>query len=104
MSRGVARLNDRTTGTCYHSSHLTPITVGGTIITASSTYIVNGRGAARLKDLVKTDCGHTDAINSASGTCIADPEPVARLNDTVGENGVYVATIITASTDVIADD
>lgn len=97
--RGVARYNDATLGTCKHPSH-PPITVGGKIITASGTLVVNGRAVARLNDLVKTDCGHYDYINSASGTVIGDPEPVARLNDTVGKNGIYVAKIITASGDV----
>lgn len=104
MSKGVARLGDTTSGTCYHPSHLVPISVSGTITSASSTYIVNGRGAARLDDQVTTSCGHTDYINSASGTCIADPKPVARLGDTVGKNGIYIATITSASGDVIADD
>lgn len=97
--RGIARLNDRTLGTCKHPSH-PPITVGGKIISASGTINVNSRPTARLNDIVKTDCGHYDYINSASGTVIGDPQPVARLNDTVGKNGIYVAKIITASGDV----
>jgi uncharacterized Zn-binding protein involved in type VI secretion len=100
MSRGVARLHDRTLGTCSHPSHL-PITVGGKIITASGTVNVNNRKTARLGDTVLTDCGHTSIIVTASGTVSSTTErgtKVARLGDSIG-NGPYVATIITASTD-----
>jgi uncharacterized Zn-binding protein involved in type VI secretion len=101
MSRGVARVDDRTYGTC--TAHLTPITTGGTITSGSSTIVVNDRKAARLGDTVTADCGHTSEITSASSTVIGDEPPIARLDDTVGK-GPYTATIISASSDVFADE
>lgn len=101
MSRGVARVDDRTYGTC--TAHLTPITTGGTITSGSPTIVVNDRAAARLGDIVVADCGHTSEITSASSTVIGDEPPIARLDDTVGK-GPYTATIISASSDVFADE
>lgn len=95
MSKGDARLNDKTLGTCsIHGPN-----IKGTIITSSSNVITNGKGVARLGDKVKADCGHVSTIISASSTEIANGKPVARLNDKVG-NSPYVAEIITASTDI----
>lgn len=96
MSRGTARLNDRTIGTCSHPSHQTPITVGGTIVTASADTKVNERGVARISDIVRTDCGHTSKIITGSGTVKVNDRKHARLNDRVG-NGPYDARIVTAS-------
>lgn len=98
MARGVARLRDRTTGTCSHPSHPVPITIGGKIITASGDTSANGRGVARLRDIVLTDCGHRSKIITASGTNKTNGRPTARLNDRVGD-GPYSARIITASGD-----
>lgn len=95
--RGAARLNDKTYGTCYDSSHTTPINVGGKIITASSDATVNNRGMARLGDIVRTDCGHLSKIITASpNTDTNQHAGTARLNDQVGD-GPYIARIITAS-------
>ena len=94
--RGIARVTDRTLGTCSHPSHPVPITVGGTIETGSPNVQDQNLPIARLDDRVKTDCGHVDYINSASGT-IENIKLVARLNDTVGRDGIYNANIITAS-------
>lgn len=98
MPRPTARLNDRTIGTCSHPSHLVPITVGGSITTASSDTTVNQRGVARLNDKVTTDCGHVSYIITASSDTFANSRGVARLNDKVG-NGPYSAEIITGSSD-----
>lgn len=98
MARGVARLRDRTDGTCSHPSHPVPIRTGGKIITASGDTSANGRGVARLNDTVLTDCGHTGKIITASGTNKTNGRPTARLNDRIGR-GDYVATIVSASGD-----
>lgn len=98
MARGVARLNDRTTGTCSHPSHEVPITIGGRIITASGDTKANGRGVARLDDIVLTDCGHRSKIITGSGDTKTNGRLTARLNDRVGA-GPYSARIITASSD-----
>jgi len=101
--RGIARLNDRTFGTCSHPSHRTPIQVGGKIVTASGNTNVNSRAIARLGDTVLTDCGHTSKIITASPTATANGQTgVARINDKVGA-GPYVANIITASGDTFTN-
>jgi uncharacterized Zn-binding protein involved in type VI secretion len=98
MARGVARLRDRTDGTCSHPSHPVPIRVGGRIITASGDTKANTRGIARLNDVVLTDCGHRSKIITGSGDHKTNGRPTARLRDRVG-NGPYSATIVTASGD-----
>ena len=95
--RGIARVGDRTLGTCYHPSHSSPVSnMGGTIITGSPNLQDQSKPIARLDDCVETDCGHRDYINSASGT-IENIKLIARLSDTVGREGIYKADIITAS-------
>ena len=96
--KGAARLNDLTSGVCYHPSHPVPFPTKGRIVTASPTVFINSRGAARLDDNVMTDCGHTDQIMTASGDTW-NIKPFARLGDTVGKSGIYKATIVTASGD-----
>lgn len=98
---GIARLGDRTLGTC--TAHRSPITVGGTIVTASGNTFVNNKPSARLGDKVLTDCGHTGLIVTASPNVDNNTRGgVARLGDMVGA-GPYTAKIISASGDVIAN-
>lgn len=95
----VARLGDRTMGSCsVHGSG-----IGGTISSASSTITVNNIPAARLGDTVDADCGHVATIISAGMN--TDPNNkggIARLNDQVG-NSPYTATIVSASSTVKAN-
>jgi uncharacterized Zn-binding protein involved in type VI secretion len=94
MSRGVARLDDQTMGSCsVHGGN-----IGGKIISASADVITNNRGVARLGDKVKADCGHEAVIITASPTKFANNRGVARLDDEVGDSP-YTAHIITASPD-----
>jgi|AntRauTorcE11898_2_1112593.scaffolds.fasta_scaffold35213_2 uncharacterized Zn-binding protein involved in type VI secretion len=97
MSRGLARFGDRTFGTCTHPSHLSPISIGGTIVGGSGTVTSNNISNARLGDQVITDCGHLDVIINGSPTVTANNIGVARLGDQTGGLGTYFATIITAS-------
>lgn len=92
---GIARLGDRTMGTC--SCHETPITVAGTIISASSDVIVNARGVARVGDTVQADCGHTATIITGKPNHLVNGRQVARLGDEF--DGCYSGVIITASPD-----
>lgn len=104
--RGIARIGDKTLGTCYHPSHPPLENMGGTIITGSGNMQDQGKPVARLDDCVLTDCGHRDYINSTSGTITNDAglaKKVARLADTVGRDRIYVAQIITASTVTTGD-
>lgn len=101
MSRGVARLNDRTFGTC--SAHPVPLATGGSIITASGNTSCNNRPVARLGDTVLADCGHTSLIITASPNSDTNSRGgTARLGDKVGA-GPYDATIITASGDTFTN-
>lgn len=97
MSRGAARLNDKTLGVCSHPSHI-PQTVQGRIITASGDTIVNGRPVARLGDKVLSSCGHIGIICTAATSENTNKKVgTARLNDKT--TGFYKARIITASSD-----
>lgn len=96
MSNGIARLGDKTFGTCSDSSHDTPIQVGGKIVTASGTSSINNRGIARLGDTVKTDCEHEGKIITGSDNYYVDGRQTARLGDKIG-NGPYDAKIVTAA-------
>lgn len=99
MSRGAARLNDKTLGVCSHPSHLVPITVRGRIITASGDTSVNNRPVARLGDKVLSSCGHIGTICTAATSENTNKKAgTARLNDKT--TGVYKARIITASSNV----
>ena len=95
----VARLGDRTMGSCsVHGGG-----IGGTITSASPTITVNNIPAARLGDQVTADCGHTATIISAGMN--TDPNNVggiARLGDQVG-NSPYTAQIVSASPTVNAN-
>jgi len=99
--RGVARLNDRTIGTCSHPSHDVPLTnMGGKIITARGDVYTNNRPTARQGDTVLSDCGHKGKIITSASTVETSgaSKNIARLGDTT--EGDYVARIITASGNV----
>ena len=102
--RGVARLGDRTHGTCFHPSHNPPLVTGGTIITGSPDDLTNEKLTARLGDKVLTDCGHIAEIITGSPSVITNDKLTARLADKVDNGAPYKATIITASQDRILDD
>ena len=104
MARGIARLGDRTHGTCYHPVHVPPLVTGGTIITGSPDDLTNEKLTARLTDKVLTDCGHTAEIITGSPSVITNDKLTARLGDKVDNGAPYKATIITASPDRMADD
>lgn len=97
--RGVARLGDRTLGSCsIHGP-----SIGGTIVSASPDVFANIRGIARLADNVQADCGCMSLIITACGTVHANVRGIARINDlVVGPS--YTASIVTCSPDVHADD
>ena len=96
MGRGIARVGDRTTGTCsVHGS------VGGTIISGSTNTVVNSRLEARIGDTVLADCGDTGIISSGSSSIVTNGRVTARIGDSV--SGTYSATIISGSADTIGD-
>lgn len=103
MGRPVARLGDRTFGTCFHPAHI-PLKIGGTIITASPDDLTNNKPTARLGDLVKTDCGHIAEIITGSPNVLCNDRPVARLGDKIDNKAPYKAEIVTASPDRLAEE
>lgn len=95
MGRAMARLGDKCYGVC--TSHTTPITVEGLIISASETFKMNGRGVARLGDKVRSNCGHEGIIYTGDETTYIDGRPHARLGDKF--KGEYTGEIISVSED-----
>jgi len=92
----TVRLHDATVGVCCCHAGCIPMT--GIIITASSDNHVNGRGKARLTDVVLGACGHTGVIATASTDCHANGLGVARVGDTT--TGCLITTIVTGSDNV----
>ena len=93
MSIPIARLGDKTIGSCkIHGPG-----IGGTIITSSTNCYANGLGIARLGDTIKANCGHTATIVTSSTVDYANNLGIARLGDK--GSGVYTCTIISGSTD-----
>lgn len=95
----VARLTDRTMGTCF--CHVVPLSIGGSIVTASTDTFANNLGVARVTDTVLADCGHTGTIVTGSPDTFANGLKVARVGDTT--QGCYVAQIVTGSPDTYAN-
>ncbi len=92
---GVARIGDKTIGTCHcHNPELT--NVKGTIVTGSPDHTCDSFGIARLGDTILADCGHTAKIITASTVRFVNGRGVARLGDKGGDD-CYECTIITAS-------
>lgn len=96
MSRAFSRVGDRTWGICRDPSHNRPIEIGGVIITASPDSTINNRAAARLGDLVESDCSHISRIITCSPDVTSNNRGQARIGDRVGD-GPYEAVIITGS-------
>ena len=108
MTRGVARIDDLTDGTCYHPTHNPPLQTKGRIISASGDVNVNSRKIARVDDHVQADCGHISKIITGSPDSGGDSKGVARLDDLVGgeiegDQNYYKARIITSSPNVSAN-
>lgn len=95
MDRKIARVGDRAQGICYHPSHDSPISTGGTIITGSNKCYDEGKKIARVGDKVLTDCGHMGTIISGADKNYDEDKKIARVGDKV--SNVFVATIITGS-------
>jgi uncharacterized Zn-binding protein involved in type VI secretion len=87
-----ARKDDRTTGTCYHPSHLEPISIGGKITGSAAKTVIENKLAARVGDEVTSDCGHKGKIILASGNILAEGKRLARAGDPF--SGDYVGTIV----------
>jgi uncharacterized Zn-binding protein involved in type VI secretion len=94
--RGRARLGDKLKGVCRHSSHDSPFTTQGTIITASPNVKTNSRGQARVGDKVRTECGHEDQIVTGSPAVKTNGRLTARLGD-MTSGDTFEAKIVTAS-------
>jgi uncharacterized Zn-binding protein involved in type VI secretion len=75
--------------------------MSGPIVTFSPDTIVNGRGTARLADVVVGFCGHPGNIVTASPNVNCNGRGIARLGDMVV--GCTIGSIITSSGDVNAN-
>ena len=88
----LARQDDATWGICHHSSHETPITVGGHILTAAEKTKCEGKLVARVGDTVISDCNHTGEIYEGSKTEVyCEGKLVARKKDRF--KGDYIGEI-----------
>lgn len=99
MGLPAARITDQTYGTCYDSSHMTPNSTGGMILTGSSNVFENGLSAASIGDIVLSYCGHVGIIITGSGNVMVNGKPHARLSDI--HSGTYQGTIISGSGNVM---
>lgn len=100
--RNVARLNDKTFGTCCHPDHKGCVPMRGRVITGSSDTFCNNRSVARLNDIVVPDCGHDRApIVTGSNTVFTNSRGTARINDNV-QGKYYSAVIVTGSPNTFA--
>lgn len=95
----VARMTDIFSGICV--CHISPIPMGGTIVTASGDVNSNELGSARVGDIVVGYCGHTGLIVTSSGDVNINERGVARVGDLVV--GCLVGTIVTGSGDTFAN-
>lgn len=93
-----ARLNDSCYGTCYHSSHESPIPIGGKILNGSSNVMINGLPSVRMGDTVISDCGHTGTIITGSSKTMINGLPAATM--TCSFTGDYIGTILGGSSNV----
>jgi len=91
----IARIGDKTSGTCFHPDHSPPLSTGGTITGSSGTCHTEGPRNARVGDSVKSDCGHSGSIVSGSGTVFDEGAKLARMGDSV--DGTYKATITSSA-------
>ena len=88
-----ARVGDTTQGFCTHSIHLPniPFATGGTITSGAGKTTDEGPAAARVGDVVTSNCGHGGTINSGSGKVIIEGAAAARVGDSF--SGTYSGTI-----------
>lgn len=102
----VARLGDRTFGTCYrdHSGAegLQTFTGGGTITGGSPDTYAEGKQVARRGDEVTADCGHKSKIVGGSATVYTNNKATARRGDAVAD-GPYLAEITGGAASVYAE-
>lgn len=92
----IARVGDKTQGTCFHSSHSPPLSTGGKIVGSSGSCYTEGPRNARVGDSVKADCGHFGKIVSGSSTVYDEGSKLARVGDKVA-SGDYKATIVSSA-------
>jgi uncharacterized Zn-binding protein involved in type VI secretion len=95
---GNVRFGDIWVGICC--CHANPPCIGmtGPVITFSTDTNVNGRGQARLGDMVIGFCGHPGIIVSASPDSSCNGRGMARVGDAVV--GCTVGVLITGSPDM----
>jgi len=79
MGRKVARKNDRVVGFCKIDGFQL-----GEIIETSDDVYVNGKGVARIGDLVEANCGHRGRIVTGKTDVKTNGKATARQNDLVG--------------------
>jgi uncharacterized Zn-binding protein involved in type VI secretion len=97
-----AKIGDQASGTCTHSG--SPFLWKGTVVSGSSNKLVNGTGAARIGDVVATDCPSCPScqIQQGSSTVLTNGIGTSRLGAVVTGPSNAVGNIISSSPDVTA--
>lgn len=87
---GIATVGSSASGTCY--GHKSPLAVTGEISSGSGNVMVDGKGVARVGDLVTFECGHTGNISGGSGKSTVNGEGLARVGDPISGTVIGVIT------------
>ena len=82
--------------TCHES----PINISGQVITCSSNVMSNGRGNARVTDILLAQCGHTGILIKGSSSVRVNGLSVARIGDNFA--GCFSGVMIEGASNVLA--
>ena len=93
MSKKQAKLGDKGIGIC--TSHSSPISMTGYLITGSTTANVNGKPAARVGDIVLGDCGHEGVMIEGSKSVFIDGKKACGIGDAFA--GCFTGTLVGGS-------
>jgi len=96
---GQSRIGDVGVGICCCHSDPTCIPMVGSIISGSGNVVADGRGCARIGDIVLGGCGHVGVLVSGSGSVIANSKGLVRTGDAFA--GCFIGSIVSGSGDVI---
>lgn len=88
--KGIARVGDVASGTCY--AHKSPQSVTGIIVKGDPTITAGGKGCACVGDPVVFNCGHTGIIASGYPAAQVNGRTLAIIGSIV--SGPMTAVII----------
>mgnify|MGYP006928174253 CR=1 FL=1 len=95
MSLPTARLTDVGVGICCCHPPIPCIPMVGMLVTASSNYITNGLGEARLGDVMLGNCGHPGTMITCSNRSLINGLGTVRISDAF--SGCFTGVVVTGS-------